>query len=88
MSKLTSLIESLEDLHVLHVRFKLRLKLADFLKEDKREVATFILDWCVEKEEFSRVVEGFLENYLSRHGLDSSDVLAGNILVIIPFPSK
>ncbi len=61
----------------LHRTFKVRLRLADFVQEDKTLVAAAILDWCDEREEMATVAEGFLQEYLSRHGLDPGQVFAG-----------
>ncbi len=69
-------MDTLEDLVTLHVKFRLRIRLSDFMQENKREVAATVLDWCTE-EEMPGVVEGFLNEYLARHGLNSSEVLTG-----------
>ena len=66
LHRLIGLIESLKDLDTLHKRFRLHVKLAEFLTEDKSEVIATLLDWCTESAEITNLVENFLLDYLRR----------------------
>ncbi len=76
MAGLVRLAECLQDLEVLHTQFSLKLRLRELESEDKRSVATSVLDWC-EGEEVANVAEGFLKGYLEKFGLESGEVFKG-----------
>ncbi len=78
-----NLIDCLEDLLALHRKLKLRLKLSDVLREDKRDIAVLVLDWCDQMEEIERVAEGFLAEYLTRFEINSSDFYAGKFCILL-----
>lgn len=53
-------------------QFDLHVSLADFVHPDKKSVVALLLDWCTNPEtEFPSLIEGFLADYLRRHGLDA-----------------
>ena len=66
LHRLIGLIESLKDLDILHKKFRLHVKLANFLAEDKSEVIATLLDWCTESSEITNLVENFLLDYVLR----------------------
>ena len=74
--KLTNLIESLNDLRVLHCVLKIRIKLDDFVQDDKVEVCTQLLDWCTLSAEVESLLDKFLVSYIMRFGLNITDLLS------------
>ena len=77
LARLIELIDNLKDLKILHKTYRLRVKLADFVAEDKTEVVRLILDWCAEAEELTEVINGFLSDFIHRKELQMGDVFAG-----------
>ena len=73
---LTNLVESLFDLTILHGELKIRIRLDDFIQEDKYEVCTQLLDWCTSSEEVKLLLDKFMVSYIKRFRLDQTKVLA------------
>ena len=61
---LIELIESLNDLMTLHGELKIRIKLDDFIQEDKSEVCSHLIDWCTNSEEVTALFENFLLSFI------------------------
>lgn len=78
LRRLIGLIDALKDLLVLHKKFRLQVKLADFVSDDKVEVVSSILDWCTEEAEVTALTRDFLLDYIRRCGedLDASRIFA------------
>ncbi len=78
LHRLIGLIDSLRDLEVLHKKFRLHVKLADFLAEDKVEVVASILEWCTETAETAALAKDFLIDYVRRcpGDLDASSIFS------------
>ena len=78
LSRLIQLVNSLEDLLVLHKQFRIKLKLSDFQDPVKEKVVGLILDWVQAGagQEVPALMDGFLTGYMKRCGLDVSATLA------------
>ena len=72
---LTNLIESLQDLKILHGELRIRVRMDDFIQEDKIEVCTQLLDWCSSSDEVNLLVETFLLDFMMRFGLNKQEIL-------------
>ena len=69
-------INSLKDLVVLHRRFKIKVKLAEFMDPIKSNVVSLILDWTTSAQEIAPLLSGFLIDYMHRWDMDQDSTLA------------
>ena len=66
MSQLINLIKALEDLLVLHKKFRIKLKLSEFTDPVKFNVMSLILDWVNSAKEIKALMDSFLTEYIIR----------------------
>ena len=91
LSRLIYTINSLKDLVILHRKFKIKLKLAEFMDPIKTNVVSWILDWTTSPHEIAPLLSSFLLDYMHRWDLDQDATLAEyvtGILRLILFCSK
>ena len=72
---LTNLVENLYDLNILHTRLKIRIRLDDFIQDDKADVCTQLLDWCTTLSEVKQLLDEFLLQFIGRVSLNKKDIL-------------
>ena len=60
LSRLIYTINSLKDLVILHRKFKIKLKLAEFMDPIKSNVVSWILDWTTSPHEIAPLLSSFL----------------------------
>lgn len=75
LSNLIHMVNILKDLSVLKTKFKIRIKLAEFMDEDKMNVVSSILDWVLLPEEIPGLVTDFLGGYMHKHGMNQNRTL-------------
>ena len=76
LSRLIYTINSLKDLVILHRKFKIKLKLAEFMDPIKSNVVSWILDWTTSPHEIGPLLSSFLLNYIHRWDLEQDATLA------------
>ena len=67
---------------VIHASFS-QMKLDEFEREDKSEVAICLLDWCYDELEISRLLKDFLLDYLKKFKYDTNQVLSKYLLYLL-----
>ena len=83
LSQLVNLIKALEDLLVLHKKFRIKLKLSEFTDPVKFNVVSLILDWVNSTKEISALMDGFLRELLRRWELDVNKTLSEYIVSVL-----
>ena len=83
LSRLIYTINSLKDLVILHRKFKIKLKLAEFMDPIKSNVVSWILDWTTSPHEIGPLLSSFLLNYIHRWDLEQDATLAEYVTVPI-----
>ena len=81
LSRLIYTINSLKDLVVLHRKFKIKLKLAEFMDPLKSNVVSWILDWTTSPQEIFPLLSSFLLDYMHRWDLEQDATLAEYVTV-------
>ncbi|XP_040565262.1 kinetochore-associated protein 1 [Lepeophtheirus salmonis] len=85
LNKFIRLIDILKDLMILHNNYRLKIKLENFLEDDKIKVARILLDWT-SPEEIPNLIHGYLNEYLQRGSsgkLNVSEVYENYLLDLI-----
>lgn len=83
LCQLINLIKALEDLMVLHKKFRIKIKLAEFMDPIKFNVISLILDWVSTTSEIKALMDRFLSGYLQRCDLDVNKTLTEYIVSIL-----
>ena len=83
LSQLINLIKALEDLLLLHKKFRIKIKLSEFTDPVKFNVVSLILDWVNSSSEIRTLMDTFLTSFLLRAELDINKTLSEYIVSIL-----